>query len=95
MNRIEMIKRAVDKAEIRKCITNVAARKRALKAEIKLHKKLTKASRNPDTLTDRNLRNLDSFADETLYYSKHETQNYLDGSSMMETYEAMKTQDDY
>lgn len=38
---------------------------------------------------------LECFKEENMYYSKKETQAYLDGSSYMETYNAMKEHDDW
>jgi|TARA_B110000908_G_scaffold63340_1_gene76986 hypothetical protein len=92
MNRIEMIKAAAEKGQIKKAIANVSARKRNIKAEMKLHKKLTKSMHKADQLSPRHL---EAFHEDNLHYTAKETQTFLAGSSLMETYEAMKMQDDY
>lgn len=38
---------------------------------------------------------LDCFKEENMYYSAKETSDYLAGTSYMETYSAMKSQDDW
>ena len=38
---------------------------------------------------------LESFREENMYYTEKETRDYLAGTSLMETYQAMKSQDDY
>ena len=83
MNRIEMIKAAAEKGQIKKAIANVSARKR---------KKLTKSMHKADQLSPRHL---EAFHEDNLHYTAKETQTFLAGSSLMETYEAMKMQDDY
>jgi len=92
MNRIDMIKQAAEKGQIKKAMSNLKARKKTIKAEMKLHKKLTKSMNKADHLSPRHL---DAFHEDNLHYTQKETQTYLAGSSIMETYEAMKMQDDY
>ncbi len=38
---------------------------------------------------------LDCFKEENMYYTEKQTQDYLAGTSYMETYNAMKEQDDW
>jgi|TARA_B110000908_G_scaffold2348_1_gene3169 hypothetical protein len=92
MNRIEMIKAAAEKGEIRKAIGNVAIRKKSIKEEMKLHKKLTRAMKKAGHQAPSSL---EAFRPEVMYYSDKETQDFIAGSSIMETYEAMRSQDDY
>jgi len=92
MNRLELIKAAAEKAQIKKAIKNVAARKAALKAEMKLHKKLTKSVKKAEHQAPKSL---EAFSEDNLYYSDRETKDYLAGTSYMETYESMRSQDDY
>lgn len=92
MDRIELIKKAAEKAEIKRAISNVAQRKAALKDEMKLHKKLTKSVKKAEHQAPSSL---EAFSEENLFYSPRETQDYLAGTSYMETYESMKAQDEY
>jgi len=92
MNRIEMIKAAAEKGQIRQAIGNVAIRKKSIKDEMKLHKKLTKSMKKAGHQAPSSL---ESFRPENMYYTDKETQEFLAGSSIMETYESMKSQDDY
>jgi hypothetical protein len=41
MDRMKLIKQAAEKAQIKRAVTNIATRKAAIKAEMRLHKKLT------------------------------------------------------
>lgn len=92
MNRLEMIKQAAEKAQIKKAMTDVANRKAAIKAEMRLHKKLTKSVKKAEHQSPKSL---EAFSEENLYYSDRETKNFLSGTSIMERYEAMRFQDDY
>lgn len=38
---------------------------------------------------------LDCFKEENMYYTEKQTKDYLEGTSYMETYNAMKEQDDW
>ena len=92
MSRIDIIKQAAEKAQIKQAINNVAARKAEIKAEMKLHKKLTKSVKKAEHLAPKSL---EAFSEENLYYSDRETQDFLSGTSIMETYESMRSQDEY
>lgn len=92
MNRMEMIKAAVEKGHINKAIGNVAIRKKSIKEEMKLHKKLTRAMNKAGHQAPSSL---ESFREENMYYTERETRDYLAGSTLMETYQSMKEQDDY
>ena len=92
MNRIEMIKAAAEKAHIKKAIRNVAIRKKSIKDEMKLHKKLTKSMKKAGHQAPSSL---EAFRPQNMYYTEKETRYYLAGTSLMETYESMKSQDDY
>ena len=92
MDRMKLIKQAAEKAQIKKAMGNVAARKAAIKAEMRLHKKLTKSVKKAEHQAPKSL---EAFSEENLYYTERETQDYLAGTSYMETYNAMRSQDDY
>ena len=87
-----MIKAAAEKGQIRKAMGNIAIRKKSIKEEMKLHKKLTKSMKKAGHQAPSSL---ESFRPENMYYTERETQDFLAGSSIMETYESMKSQDDY
>jgi hypothetical protein len=92
MDRMKLIKQAAEKAQIKKAMGNIAARKAAIKAEMQLHKKLTKSVKKAEHQAPKSL---EAFSEENLYYTERETQDYLAGTSYMETYNAMRSQDDY
>jgi hypothetical protein len=92
MDRLKMIKQAAEKGQIKKAVNNIAARKAAIKAEMKLHKKLTKSVKKAEHQAPKSL---EAFSEENLYYTERETQDYLAGTSYMETYNAMRSQDEY
>ncbi len=92
MDRLKLIKAAAEKAQIKKAINDVANRKAAIKAEMKLHKKLTKSVKKAEHQAPKSL---EAFSEENLYYTERETQDYLAGTSYMETYQSMRSQDDY
>ena len=92
MDRMKLIKQAAEKAQIKKAMGNIAARKATIKAEMKLHKKLTKSMKKAGHQAPSSL---ESFSAENMYYTEKETRDYLAGTSYMETYNAMRSQDDY
>ena len=104
MNRLELIKQAALKAKAKKekttveelkfqeTVRNLDKRKAKIKEEMKLHKKLTKSMKKAGHQAPSSL---ESFKEENMYYTERETQDFLSGSSIMETYQAMKSQDDY
>ena len=99
MNRLEMIKQAAQKAKAKKLnttveamemkdiIKNMDAKKKAIKAEMKLHKKLTAAVKKAGHQT---AGSLDCFKEENMFYSEKETAKYLEGTSYIESYNAMQ-----
>jgi hypothetical protein len=90
--RLKLIKAAAEKSQVKRAIENVAVRKKSIKEEMKLHKKLTKSMKKAGHQAPSSL---ESFKEENMYYTERETQDFLSGSSIMETYQAMKSQDDY
>ena len=92
MNRLEMIKAAAEKAQMKKVIKDIDSRKAAIKEEMRLHKKLTKSVKKAEHQAPKSL---EAFSEENMYYTEKETRDYLAGTSIMETYEAMRTQDEY
>lgn len=92
MDRMKLIKQAAEKVQIKKAINNIASRKAAIKKEMQLHKKLTKSMKKAGHQAPSSL---ESFSEENMYYTEKETRDYLAGTSYMETYNAMRTQDDY
>jgi hypothetical protein len=92
MDRLKLIKAAAEKSQVKRAIENVAVRKKSIKEEMKLHKKLTKSMKKAGHQAPSSL---ESFKEENMYYTERETQDFLSGSSIMETYQAMRTQDDY
>jgi hypothetical protein len=92
MDRLKLIKAAAEKSQVKRAIENVAVRKKSIKEEMKLHKKLTKSMKKAGHQAPSSL---ESFKEENMYYTERETQDFLSGSSIMETYQAMKSQDDY
>jgi hypothetical protein len=92
MDRLKLIKAAAEKSQVKRAIENVAVRKKSIKEEMKLHKKLTKSMKKAGHQAPSSL---ESFKEENMYYTERETQDFLSGSSIMETYQAMRTQDEY
>jgi hypothetical protein len=92
MDRLKLIKAAAEKSQVKRAIENVAVRKKSIKEEMKLHKKLTKSMKKAGHQAPSSL---ESFKEENMYYTERETQDFLSGSSIMETYQAMRIQDDY
>ena len=80
MSRLAMIKKAAEKAREEK---EFRAAVRAVYDRPKLTKQVKKAKHlSPG--------GLDCFKEENMHYSPEETQDYLAGSSYMETYQSMK-----
>lgn len=92
MDRMAMIKAAAEKAAMRKTITKLDGRKKEIKEEMKLHKKLTKSVKMAGKQSPSSL---DAFSESSMYYSEKEVKDYLAGSQIMESYEAMRIQDEY
>jgi len=92
MTRLELIKKAAEKAQVKRAISNIATRKKSIKEEMKLHKKLTKSMNKAGHQAPSSL---ESFREENMYYTERETKDYLAGTSYMETYTAMRSQDEY
>jgi hypothetical protein len=92
MDRLKLIKAAAEKSQVKRAIENVAVRKKSIKEEMKLHKKLTKSMKKAGHQAPSSL---ESFKEENMYYTERETQDFLSGSSIMETYQAMRIQDEY
>jgi hypothetical protein len=92
MDRMKLIKQAAEKAQIKRAVTNIATRKAAIKAEMRLHKKLTNSVKKAEHQAPKSL---EAFSEENLFYTERETQDYLAGTSYMETYNAMRSQDEY
>jgi hypothetical protein len=92
MDRMKLIKQAAEKAQIKRAVKNIATRKAAIKAEMRLHKKLTNSVKKAEHQAPKSL---EAFSEENLFYTERETQDYLAGTSYMETYNAMRSQDEY
>tara|TARA_B100000287_G_scaffold177875_1_gene167933 strand:+ start:96 stop:413 length:318 start_codon:yes stop_codon:yes gene_type:complete len=65
----------------------------ARKAEIK--KKQSKLTKSVMSAKHQSPGGLDLHSDENRYYSKENTQKWLEGTSYYENYQAMRNQDDY
>ena len=89
---MKLIKQAAEKAQIKRAVKNIATRKAAIKAEMRLHKKLTNSVKKAEHQAPKSL---EAFSEENLFYTERETQDYLAGTSYMETYNAMRSQDEY
>ena len=87
MNRIEMIKKAAEKSEIKNAIKNLNARKAEIKSKLKEHSKLTQSVKKAEHQAPKSL---EAFSHENMYYSDKEIHRYLEGSQIMESYSAMK-----
>ena len=92
MDRLKLIKAAAEKSQVKRAIENVAIRKKSIKEEMKLHKKLTKSMKKAGHQAPSSL---ESFREENMYYTEKETRDFLAATSLMETYQAMKSQDEY
>ena len=79
-DRLEMIKKAAEKAREEREFKDVVR-------SVYHRPKLTKQVKNAQSLAPGGL---DCFKEENMHYSAEETQDYLAGSSYMETYQSMK-----
>jgi len=76
-----------EQKEIQKIIINLDTRKKAIKEEIKLHKKLTAAVKKAGKQSPGSL---DFNSPENMYHSEKDTARYLEGTSYMDAFEASK-----
>ncbi len=102
MNRLDLIKQAALKAKAKKLNTTVEElefqesirkldqRKAAKKEEMRLHKKLTAATKKAG---HQSASSLECFSPENMYYSDKDTARFLEGSSYMDAYNANKSAD--
>jgi len=102
MNRLDLIKQIAEKNKAKKVeaaksevsfqetIRNLDARKAAKKAEMKLHKKLT---RSVTKAGGQSVGSLEHNSPENMYYSDKENARYLENSSIMDAYNANKFSD--
>jgi Skp family chaperone for outer membrane proteins len=91
MSRLDIIKAAAikqqEKKEMDTMCTKLDARKKELKREKRMMKKLNKSIAKAERLSPGSL---DLNRRENLYYSDKEISAFLEGSSIMETYNATK-----
>lgn len=87
-----MLKQEVKKHKEEVAFQESIAKLDARKAEIKKSKKLTKRVMSAKHQTPGGL---DLHTEENRYYSKENTNRWLEGTSYYETYQAMRNQDDY
>ena len=100
MNRLDIIKQAAEKAKAKRqeeidfqaSIIKLDARKKALKEEMKLHKKLTASVKKAGHQT---VGSLDFNSPENMFYSEKDTARYLEGSSYMDSYNAHKADQEW
>jgi hypothetical protein len=76
-----------EQKEIQDIMINLDTRKKAIKEEIKLHKKLTAAVKKAGKQMPGSL---DFNSPENMYYSDKDTARYLEGTSYMDAFEASK-----
>tara|TARA_B110000459_G_C16470017_1_gene429263 strand:- start:18 stop:314 length:297 start_codon:yes stop_codon:yes gene_type:complete len=76
-----------EQKEIQKIIINLDTRKKAIKEEIKLHKKLTASVKKAGKQSPGSL---DFNSPENMYHSEKDTARYLEGTSYMDAFEASK-----
>ena len=81
-----------EEQEFQQAIKNVDKRKLEKKAEMKLHKKLTAQAKKAGHQSPSGL---DLHTEENRYYSKENTDRWLESTSYFENYTAMRNQDDY
>ena len=81
-----------EEQEFQQAIKNVDKRKLEKKAEMKLHKKLTAQAKKAGHQSPGGL---DLHTEENRYYSKENTDRWLESTSYFENYTAMRNQDDY
>jgi|TARA_B110000285_G_C14964532_1_gene533355 hypothetical protein len=100
MNRLDIIKQAAEKAkakmseaqQMKAMITQMDARKKEIKKEMKLHKKLTASVKKAGHQT---VGSLDFNSPENMFYSEKDTARYLEGSSYMDSYNAHKADQEW
>lgn len=76
-----------EQKEIQDIMINLDTRKKAIKEEIKLHKKLTASVKKAGKQMPGSL---DFNSPENMYYSEKDTARYLEGTSYMDAFEASK-----
>ena len=76
-----------EQKEIQKIIINLDTRKKAIKEEIKLHKKLTASVKKAGKQSPGSL---DFNSPENMYHSEKDTARYLEGTSYMDAFEDSK-----
>ena len=76
-----------EQKEIQDIMINLDTRKKAIKEEIKLHKKLTAAVKKAGKQSPGSL---DFNSPENMYHSEKDTARYLEGTSYMDAFEASK-----
>lgn len=90
MDRLALIKKIAEKQreekQFQESIAKLDARKAAIKATRKLTKTVKAAGRQAPS-------SLDCFSSENMYYTDKQNQEFLDGSSYMDTYRATKFSD--
>tara|TARA_X000000950_G_scaffold278359_1_gene369143 strand:- start:1889 stop:2203 length:315 start_codon:yes stop_codon:yes gene_type:complete len=82
----------VEEKEFQEAVKNVDRRKLEKKAEMKLHKKLTAQAKKAGHQSPGGL---DLHTEENRYYTKENTDRWLESTSYFENYTAMRNQDDY
>ena len=102
MNRLDLIKKAalkvkaqkqnttVEELKFQESIVKLDARKVALKAEMKLHKKLTQSVKKAG---GQSVGSLELNSPENMYYSDKDTARFLENSGIMDAYNANKFSD--
>lgn len=85
MDRMAMIKAAAEKQQMQNAIRNIDRRKASIK---KQNKKIKKAKHQAPGAVE-------SFTEENMYWSEKETQNWFEGTSYFENYQAMRNQDSW
>jgi hypothetical protein len=76
-----------EQKEIQDIMINLDTRKKAIKEEIKLHKKLTASVKKAGKQSPGSL---DFNSPENMYHSEKDTARYLEGTSYMDAFEASK-----
>tara|TARA_Y100000004_G_scaffold74088_1_gene83230 strand:- start:2229 stop:2540 length:312 start_codon:yes stop_codon:yes gene_type:complete len=88
-----MLQQEVKKHKEEVAFQEAIAKLDARKAEIK--KKQSKLTKSVMSAKHQSPGGLDLHSDENRYYSKENTQKWLEGTSYYENYQAMRNQDDY
>lgn len=81
-------KKYKEEVKFQEAIAKLDARKAQIKKQSKLTKSVMSAKHQSPG-------GLDLHSDENRYYSKENTQKWLEGTSYYENYQAMRNQDDY